>query len=142
MPERGDRLVVLFDRDCRFCGWVARQLSRIDRDGRLVLMPLQDAGSDPSRPQLVAIARACPLDEALHVVAADGAISRGGDALIEIFRRLPGGALVALWSRLPGARSLADFAYRTAARNRAALGRLLLRTGANCELPQEREARR
>jgi predicted DCC family thiol-disulfide oxidoreductase YuxK len=135
MPERDDRLVVLFDRDCDFCGWVARQLHRIDRAQALVLMPLQDAASDSARPDLAAVAQSFPLERELHVVLDDGAVSSGGDALIEIFRRLPGGALVAFWSRLPGARGLAGIVYGVAARNRAALGRLLVAAGAECRTP-------
>jgi predicted DCC family thiol-disulfide oxidoreductase YuxK len=130
--DRGDRLVVLFDEDCAFCRWTAGQLARLDRRRRLLLMPLQDA---PGAPDLARIAATHALQKSLHVVSPNGSVRTGGDALIEIFRLLPGGRLVALWAALPGSRAVADVVYGAAARNRAALARLVQAAGGSCELP-------
>ena len=129
------RLTVLYDADCAFCTWTIRQIHQIDRGARLRLVPLQEAAVD--RESLLArVAAAYPLPAAVHVVSADGSVHAGGDALIEIFGRLPGGSLVRVWSRVPGARALASAAYRVVAGNRDALGRAIRATGASCDVPR------
>lgn len=133
MAPADSRLTVLYDGDCAFCSWTVRQIDRIDRGTHFRLVPLEEAATD-RHGQLNAVAAAYPLPEAVHVVAHDGSVHAGGDALIEIFRRLPGGTLVSLWSRLPGARSLAGAVYAAVARNRETLGRAVRATGASCEV--------
>ncbi len=41
------RPVVLYDADCRFCRFAARSVERLDRRGRLALLPLGDAEAAP-----------------------------------------------------------------------------------------------
>ena len=61
------RLVVLYDRDCAFCAWTARQLWTLDRHRRLAFLPLQDALTS-RRPDVAAAVAGRSLEEALHVV--------------------------------------------------------------------------
>jgi predicted DCC family thiol-disulfide oxidoreductase YuxK len=125
-------LIVLYDRDCGFCAWTAAWLRRADRDGRLRLVPLQDA---PHVPSLAPIARTFDLRCALHAVNVRGVVHAGGDAMLEILERLPGGRLIAAWRRLPGTAWLADRAYALAAARRDDLGRLVGATrGSACEV--------
>jgi predicted DCC family thiol-disulfide oxidoreductase YuxK len=128
------RLTVLYDADCAFCTWTVRQLARIDRAARLRLLPLQEASERGST--FATVAATYPLPEVIHVVGPDGSVYAGGDALIEVFGRLPGGGVVRAWSRLPGARALAGAGYRVVARNREALGRAIRATGASCDVPR------
>jgi predicted DCC family thiol-disulfide oxidoreductase YuxK len=125
-------LVVLYDRDCGFCAWTAAWLRRADRGGRLRLVPLQDATDVP---RLAAIARTFDLRCALHAVDERGVVHAGGDAMLEVLERLPGGPLIAAWRRLPGAAWLAGRTYALAADRREDLGRLVGATrGTACEV--------
>ena len=123
---------VLYDRDCGFCAWATRWIRRADRDDRLRIVALQDAPQDP---RLAPIVEGRDLRCALHAVDEQGAVHAGGDAVLSVQERLPGGALITAWRRLPGAAALADLAYHTTARNRDHLGRLVgAEAGAVCEL--------
>ena len=115
-----DRLLVLYDADCGVCTRTAGWLRRLDRRGRLELVPLQAVGT--------AAADAPPdatLREALHVRAADGRWSSGGAAMLEILARLPAGTPIARFGRLPLVCRGVDAAYRVVARHRTALSRAL-----------------
>ena len=125
---RPETLAVLFDRDCGFCGWTVAQLRRLDRRRRLEFVPLQEAGSRVDRPALSDAARLHRLQESIHVVAPDGSVLCGGQAVLAISEVLPGGPIVRRWSRLPGAEALVEVGYRLVARNRGRLGALV---GAN-----------
>ena len=125
---------VLYDRDCGFCAWTADWLRRADRDRRLRLVALQEA---PHVPELAQIAEAYDLRCALHTVDDVGVVHAGGDAMLEILERLPGGRLIRAWRRLPGAAWLAGQAYALAAGHRDDLGRLVgAAPGSACEAPR------
>lgn len=125
-------LTVLYDRDCGFCAWAAAWIRRADRDDRLRIVALQDAPQDP---RLAPIVEGRDLRCALHAVDEQGAVHAGGDAVLSVQERLPGGALITAWRRLPGMAELAERAYAIAARNRDRLGRLVgAEAGAACEL--------
>ncbi|MFI5255379.1 MAG: thiol-disulfide oxidoreductase DCC family protein [Candidatus Limnocylindrales bacterium] len=125
---------VLYDRDCGFCTWAADWIRRFDRDGRLSIVALQDAPADPD---LAPVAESHDLRCALHAVDEDGTVHRGGDAILEIQERLPGGAWITAWRTLPFSADLAEWAYATAARNRDVLGRLVgADETAACEIPR------
>jgi predicted DCC family thiol-disulfide oxidoreductase YuxK len=127
-------LTVLYDRDCGFCTWCADWIRRADRDGRMAVVPLQEAPHDP---ELAPIAAETDLRCALHAVDEDGIVHQGGAAILEIQERLPGGALITFWRTLPFAADLAEWAYGVAARNRATLGKLVGAEGDTaCDLPR------
>jgi predicted DCC family thiol-disulfide oxidoreductase YuxK len=113
-----DGLVVLFDRDCGICQWVAAQLRSLDRHRRLELLSFQAAGTDPSRPDLGDFVATHPVDDALHAVTSDGRVFVGGGAALAILDRLPAGWLLRPWVAIPGVRALVDVGYRLVARNR------------------------
>lgn len=116
---------VLFDRDCGFCQWTVRQLRGMDRHDRMRFIALQNASSGAAGADLADVARAYPLDRAIHVVSADGTVHAGGRAMLRILDALPGGRLLRPWVTLPGAADLVDLVYMVVARNRNGLGRLV-----------------
>jgi predicted DCC family thiol-disulfide oxidoreductase YuxK len=125
---------VLYDRDCAFCTWVADWIRRADREGRINLVPLQDAPDDP---RLAPIARDNDLTCELHAVDEDGNVHKGGDAVLSIQERLPGGNWITAWRSLPFAADLADWAYQMAARHRDILARMVgLEATPACEIDE------
>jgi predicted DCC family thiol-disulfide oxidoreductase YuxK len=130
-----DRLLVLYDRDCGICTATARLLRRWDRDGRLELLPLQEAVADP-RPRVRDVTRSHPLHAELHVLdPVSGAVRAGGRAVLEIVARLPGGRLPAVLGSLPPAAWALGIGYAVVARNRRAISRAL-RLDTVCEVPR------
>jgi predicted DCC family thiol-disulfide oxidoreductase YuxK len=131
MAEDG-LFTVLYDRDCAFCTWVADGIRGADREGRINLVPLQDAPADP---YLAPIAATHDLLCELHAVDEEGRVHKGGDAVLSIQERLPGGAIITAWRTLPFAEDLAELAYGIAARNRDVLARLVgLEATPACEM--------
>jgi predicted DCC family thiol-disulfide oxidoreductase YuxK len=132
----GDRLIVLYDRDCGLCTATARALRRWDRHDRLDLLPLQDAGRSDD-PAIAAAGRDLPLSGALHVLdEATGAISAGGDAALAIAAVLPGGLIVRPLRAIPPIRWIVGLGYRIVARNRHRIGRWLRLEGPACDVPR------
>jgi len=115
----GERLVVLYDEDCRWCRWSVARLVAFDRDRRLKLVPIQGEEGD----RLLA---GIPEEERLesaHAVTPDGRVHSGGDAAAPIASVLP-----ALSFGAPVLRALpapTRAAYRLVADNRSRLGRRL-----------------
>jgi predicted DCC family thiol-disulfide oxidoreductase YuxK len=134
---RGDRLVVLYDRDCGLCTASARALDRWDRHDRLELVPLQDVQTSLSRPGLAAAVRGMPLWAALHVVdERTGAVHPGGDAVLAIASVLPGGWIVRPLRAIPPVRWIVGLGYRLVADHRHRIGRWLRLEGPVCEVPR------
>ncbi|MEP7082915.1 MAG: DCC1-like thiol-disulfide oxidoreductase family protein [Chloroflexota bacterium] len=114
------RLVVLYDADCGFCSWCATALDRLDRRGRLRLLPLQRAAAElgDTPPDDVLLER-------MHVRDEAGRWESGGAALIRIAGLVPVLRPLAVAGRLPPVRWSFEAWYRIVARNRHRLGRLL-----------------
>jgi predicted DCC family thiol-disulfide oxidoreductase YuxK len=129
-----ERLTVLYDRDCGVCTAIVRHLRRWDRAGRLALVPLQDpAAAGPGVARLVA---GRPLGSALHVVDSEsGHVASGGDGVLAIARRLPGGRIGAMAEAVPPARWAVGLVYDAVARNRHRIGRWLRLEGPACDMP-------
>lgn len=134
--EGAGRLAILYDRDCGLCAATARRLRRWDRNDRLQLVPLQEVDSMAS-PDVASLVAGRPLESALHVVdPATGRVSSGGDGVLEIARRLPGGRAAALAEAVPPARWAVRLGYDLVARNRHRIGRLLRLEGPACDVPR------
>lgn len=84
--------VVLYDGDCPICTGGARLLGRLDFEGRLAFLSLDDPRVRARWPGLAFDA----LMRELHVVDSLGRVYRGADAVRYLARRLP-----ALWPFLP-----------------------------------------
>jgi predicted DCC family thiol-disulfide oxidoreductase YuxK len=136
--DPADPLVVLYDRDCAFCTWTARQLWSMDREHRLEFVPLQVAASS-GRPALEQAAADLPLLDALHVVDERYGIAvAGGRAMLAILDALPGGWFFRPWAALPFVPPLVEGTYRVVARNRHTIGRWLGLDASTCVAPPVR----
>ncbi|MBI3791440.1 MAG: DUF393 domain-containing protein [Gemmatimonadetes bacterium] len=112
--EHDDRLVMLLDGDCGICRRIGAWVQARDTSRRIELLPLQDPAVAARFPLLDRAA----LEEALHVVAADGRTWHGAAACRVIGRALPGGAWWSWMFALPGA----EWAYAQFAKRRARTG--------------------
>jgi predicted DCC family thiol-disulfide oxidoreductase YuxK len=124
--DRGDkarptdhRLLVLFDGDCGVCTSSARWLGRLDRHGRLELIPLQAALGMPDAPSIDVLL------DAMHVRDSDGGWSVGGAAWIRISREVALLRPFGLLARLPLLRRFVEPTYALVARNRHRISRAL-----------------
>lgn len=121
-------LVVLYDGDCSFCRWAVAHLRRWDGgprgDRALELLPLADAPWSGHR-HVRAAAATHELAEALTVVdPRSGEVARGGDAILAIAVRLPGGDAVRPWLGVIPFRVAVRGLYAAVAANRDLLVRL------------------
>ena len=115
-PAEAGRIVILFDGVCDVCNSGVSWIQMRDRAGAFAFIPFQSPevarrwpGLDPA-----ALARA------MHVVAPDGSVRAGADALPVILARLPGRGprLAARLLALPGALVIARPLYGLLARLR------------------------
>jgi predicted DCC family thiol-disulfide oxidoreductase YuxK len=113
------RLLVLYDADCGICSRSASLLRRLDRAGRLHLMPLQDAGEIADAPPVEALL------DAIHVRDADGRWSAAGTAAIRIAAEVPLLRSLAVAARFAPIRVLVEWTYMRVAANRHRISRLL-----------------
>jgi predicted DCC family thiol-disulfide oxidoreductase YuxK len=110
---------VLYDSHCGICSRSARLLRRLDRAGRLHLMPLQAAGE---------LAGVPPLDvlfDAIHVRDEHGRWSVGGAAWTRIGQEVTVLRPLAFLAALPVIRTFVEWTFALVARNRHRLTRLL-----------------
>jgi len=136
LARGGDRLAVLYDRDCGLCTASARALRHWDRRGQLDLVPLQDVGG-AAPPRVAALVDGLPLGAALHVVdEATGRVVAGGAGVLAIAGRLPGGRAADVLARIPPVRWGIGVAYDVVARNRHRIGRWLRLEGPACDVPR------
>ena len=134
---RREPLTVLYDRDCGLCAATARTLRRWDRDGRLAVVAFQDVAAE-TPDEVARLASGRPIAAALHAVDAQtGEVSSGGQAVLEIVGRLPGGSRpAALVATVPPARWAVGVGYAIVARNRHRIGRWLRLEGPDCDVPR------
>jgi predicted DCC family thiol-disulfide oxidoreductase YuxK len=116
----------LWDGECGFCreavGWVKRR----DRAGVFKVIAYQDAPSPPMTPELRELCR-----NALHVVAADGALHGAGMASAFILEHIGYGRLgrAMRWRMV---RPIVEWGYRRVANNRRWIGRVVF--GKKCNI--------
>ena len=121
--------VALFDGHCRFCEESTRALLAVVGPSRLVLRSFHEAGSRDGTGLTV---EACMAQ--LHVVAPDGRVFGGAEAVARVLMTLPVvGVLFALYY-LPGLRRLADAVYVRIARARYRLRGRARCDGGTCHL--------
>ena len=111
-----ERAVILFDNDCGFCRWSLSMILSWDRHDRLRPVALQSPEADD-------LLKGMDTEQKMaswHLVAPDGRIYSGGEALSPMASLLPDGAPIAsLASGFPRA---TDRAYRWVAKNRDSPG--------------------
>ena len=123
--------VLLYDSDCGFCRWLVDKVLVWDRRGRVKSMELQDGKADSLLGEIDADAKM----SSWHLVTPDGRVHSAGAAAPPLLRLLPGGKpLAALLAAFPEG---TERAYRTVARNRDRLGRLVGETACRVD-PRQR----
>ena len=136
MSGEGHRFEVFFDGDCPLCLKEINFLRRRDKHQRVRFTDIAPATFDPTPLGLTWEG----LMDRIHGRLPDGTIVEG----VEVFRRLYGAVgLGWLWAptRLPGLKQLADWAYRTFAKNRLKwTGRCKKGPDGTCTLPERRVA--
>jgi predicted DCC family thiol-disulfide oxidoreductase YuxK len=119
MIHRMNAASILYDADCGFCRWSLGQVLRLDRHGHLRPVSLQSPEAD-------ILLAGMPHERRMaswHLVAHDGRVYSGGDALPPLLRLIPGGD--PLGRALAAFPALADLGYRAVAGQRSCLGRLI-----------------
>lgn len=128
-PEHGVAVpVVLYDADCGFCTWVVDRIAARVAAGALEIVPLQAPRAD-----LLLDGRVNERAkwESWHFVEPGGALYSGGEAIPRVLRHVRGGRAVGrVAARFPRA---TEVAYRTVARHRNRLGRVV--RADRCRLP-------
>lgn len=108
------KLTVLYDGNCVLCRTSANRLRRHDPTSRVELLDLHDPSISERFPQV-------DLDKAMRLmqaVDANGRVSSGVDAWVEVGRVLPGWRAVAWLLKIPGIHAVAGWFYAWVARNR------------------------
>jgi predicted DCC family thiol-disulfide oxidoreductase YuxK len=113
------RLLVLYDADCGLCSRSASLLRRLDRAGRLRLLPLQAASEIAGAPP------AAVLLDAMHVRDPEGRWDSAGAAWTRIAQEVPVLRPIAVVARIPGGRRFVEWSYARVAGNRHRISRLL-----------------
>lgn len=112
------RPVLIYDGNCAFCRrWIAR-LKRWDHGNRIEMVPARHRDDIPRMP---AISDA-DLDRAIHLITVDNRVLRGGRALPELLRWLPGSFLLRVLCMVPGMGLVLNLCYDRVAARRHRLG--------------------
>jgi predicted DCC family thiol-disulfide oxidoreductase YuxK len=113
-------LIVFYDGACPVCALEMATLCQRDGRARLKAVDISAPGFDAEGHGFQQSA----LEASIHVVAGDGEVVRGAEALRRVYRAVGLGWLVAptAW---PGLRALSDLAYRAFAKRRRNISALL-----------------
>jgi predicted DCC family thiol-disulfide oxidoreductase YuxK len=113
-----ERYTLLYDGACRICVGQIGTVANYDDDGLIELLDMNLPEAQARFPQVTPeMAR-----HELHLVAPDGSLHQGAEAVRETLLRLPSLRGLGELLRLPGAMSLARPIYAWIARNRYRLG--------------------
>jgi len=108
---------MIFDDRCPLCLRSVERVKRLDRYGRVQLVPLAIA-----REQLAQLPVTLPseaqLRKQLHLISADGRVWAGADAVARLALLSPRVSLLGRLMLLPGVRHAARLVYRVVARYR------------------------
>jgi len=115
----GRPYTVIYDGACRVCGKLVDMLAEWDTHESVEIVPSQAPGVHARFPWIPARAYA----ESVQVVRArDGKTWQGAAALETIINVMPKGRLIGWVFKVPYVRPLAEYLYRTFAKNRYRLG--------------------
>jgi predicted DCC family thiol-disulfide oxidoreductase YuxK len=126
----GTRLIALYDGHCRMCTREARRLARIAGREAVDARSFQEDGALDPFPGVTH--SACM--KALHVIAPDGAVYAGAEAVARLAARAPLWGWLAFGYYLPGVRFLAERAYAWVAKNRYRWNKDACDPGGTCHL--------
>lgn len=124
-------MTVLYDGDCRFCTRSAHDIRRRFGHERIALRNFQEPGALDAYPGVTFDAAM----KRLHVVAADGRVYGGAEAVARLVAGVRFVGWVAYVYYVPGIRQLADVLYAYVAKNRYKLfGKTETCDGGTCHL--------
>lgn len=112
------RYTLLYDGRCRLCASQARLIEAYNDDG---LIELVDMNAPVARERFPQVTPAMAQRE-LHLVAPDGSLRQGAEAMREVLLRLPSLRGLGELMGAPGAMRVARPLYAWVARNRYLLG--------------------
>ncbi|MSR22708.1 MAG: DUF393 domain-containing protein [Gemmatimonadetes bacterium] len=110
--------VLVYDGECGFCRRSVEWVRERDSERAIETVPYEDPSVRERFPELPQER----LEEAMHLLAADGSRWEGARAVEELLRVLPGVGWMGWAFRTPGARWVAARAYRWVSRNRYRFG--------------------
>jgi predicted DCC family thiol-disulfide oxidoreductase YuxK len=122
------RWAVLYDGNCQICTSGAAQMRKMGGD-KVDLRDFQDPKNLEGLPEIPY----ADLMDKMHVVAPDGKIYKGAEAIARVATLTPILGKLALLYYVPGARQLADFGYAQIAKRRYRLNAKDCENGA-CKL--------
>jgi predicted DCC family thiol-disulfide oxidoreductase YuxK len=112
------RYAMLYDGNCRICSGQAQTVRDFNAAGLIEVLDMNTSEAQTRFPQITpAMAQ-----REMHLVAPDGTLYRGAEAVRETLLRLPALRGFGELMRLPGAMALAHPLYAWVARNRYLLG--------------------
>jgi predicted DCC family thiol-disulfide oxidoreductase YuxK len=112
------RYTVLYDGNCRICSSQIELIKAHDDNGLLEILDMNSPEARARFPQVTPIMA----QREMHLVAPDGTLHRGAEAVRETLLRLPNLRLLGELMGLPGAMALARPVYAWVARNRYLFG--------------------
>lgn len=122
LSDGRDVTALFYDDHCRFCRACAAFVARVDRPGRLAVLPFSDRDADRRLGTLGPEERAA----SMHLVRADGTVLSAGAALTEMLRGTSGlGWLGRGARRLRFVQTAIDRVYWAVANNRSRIGRFV-----------------
>ena len=135
-PEVAAEYAVVYDGNCGICTRLVQRLRKLDRRGRLEIVPSQGAGVRARFPWIPPSA----YDESIQLVRkSDGETWQGAAAVERIIDALRAGWTVSWIFSIPFARPIAERLYRWVADHRGELG-----CGEHCQIqanPPEADAK-
>lgn len=118
MATTAARYTLLYDGACRLCTGQTRWIKAYDDDGLIEILDLRSPEAQARFPQI----KPEDAQREVHLVAPDGTLYRGPEAVRETLLRLPALRGLGELLRLPGAMLLARPVYAWVAQNRYLLG--------------------
>lgn len=116
-PEFGSRSIIVYDGDCPFCRKQIARIRRWDRAESFEYVPRRTPGLEERFPKLAE----GDFNTGMRLVAPDGCIHVGADAVYQIAARLPFWRRLAWLYRIPGLHRLARAVYAWIAAHRMSL---------------------
>ncbi len=123
------RYTLVYDGGCSVCQTSVDWIQSWDARGVIECVAFQDPSVADRFPALSPES----LEKQIHLVAADGGVTLGAEAVEQLFRVVDGAPRLGWLFRVPGARAIARLVYRVFARNRRHFG-----CGDHCRMPEHR----
>ena len=112
------KYTLIFDGNCGVCQRSVKWIQEWDTAAEIECIPYQSPEVAERYPEFTEAA----LDAEMHLVAADGSVTKGARAVEEVVRIANRAPRIGWLFSLPGGRALARVGYRVFARNRHRFG--------------------